>query len=126
MDFTEALGRALRAERAAEFLTQRQVAERAGVSDMLLGAIERGRTADAVTYAQVESIASAIGCDLIYIHARAAMIMGRADGRINARDVMATGLNAGDQSAGDGSVQVAGATVYGDVVVQAPGDGDGE
>lgn len=106
MDFTEALGKAIRAERAVDDLRQADVAKGAGVGTDTLRAIEAG-IYERVQYTQIEAIARALGCDLMYLHARASAIMARAAGG------RATQVTSGGQA-----MQIVG-DIRGDVIVDA-------
>lgn len=114
MDFREALGRAIAAERTILGLSQTELADAAELSSGTLGKIEHGATS--VTYAQVESVAAAMDLDILAMHERALVVLQRIAQRAG------VSIGGGGNASSAGSVNAAGATVFGDVHVEVTND----
>ncbi|MFT4296149.1 MAG: helix-turn-helix transcriptional regulator [Micropruina sp.] len=130
MNDAEALGRAIESEMVANGLTRKELADVMGVSADSLGKYLRGEVEPSLGRLRV--FATALNCTVGYLIGRQEQIMGWTRGPVTQAILgegnnQVTGLSStvGDASADDQSVNIAGATVFGDVKVVRP-DGDEE
>lgn len=124
MEEARALGRAIESEMVANGISRKEFAEAVGVSEATVGEYLRGEREPSL--GKLRGFASKLRCSVGYLIGRQEQIMGweRSQSIAGDANVQVSGVTAGagDTTAGDQSVTMAGATVFGDVVVQLPED----
>lgn len=130
MNDAQAMGRAINSERVALGLTRQELADQVGMSVDSLGEYIRGEREPSLE--KLRALAGVLRCTLGYLIGRQEQILGWEKptaqsiiGNDNIQVSGSTSSSGGDASADNQGLAIAGATVFGDVIVkQDDDDGD--